>query len=459
MTDRFCPFDHKKSNSKIQSENWLKFLFYFIKERKSWMNLLPSLVYKSKIEQISLYNQKISIINDLEIVGDILVNNSYKYPKHSLLHYMLEDLLGISAFTTNGSIWQRLREIVDKSLQNSKVDKVFPAMQAAANDMLERLQNKSEKIISIDEEMTFVTADVIFRTIFSQKLHKDIAHELFNNFAKFQKYALRMLILKMCKLVPIISRVSVRKYAKRIRKELIIEIDARYSLLEQGVTSPDDILNTLMNYCDSNNAKFTREELIDQVCMLFLAGHETSSTTLAWSLWLLANDTDVQDSAYNEIVSICGNEEITLEYTKKLHGIRNIFKESMRLFPPITMLLKEATEDHQLLDRFVRKGELLIISPWIIHRHADVWNEAEFFEPSRFNNPECKYAINKGFIPFGKGARICPGAGFATQEAILVLATIIRNFRIETDSNHIPKPVDRATLRSENGIKIKLIRR
>lgn len=459
MTDKFCPFDHKKSNSKIQSENWLKFLFYFIKERKSWMNLLPSLIYKSKIEQISLFNQKILIINDIETVNSILVDQAYRYPKHSLLHYMLKDLLGISIFTTNGSVWQRQREIVEQGLQNSKVDKVFPAMQAAASDMLERLHSKSEKIVSIDEEMTFITADVIFRTIFSKKLEKNVACKLFEDFTKFQKYALRMLILKMCKLVPFLSKIQAKKYAKLIRKELVTTVDERYSLLEKGITSPDDILNTLMNSCDSSGSKFKREELIDQVCMLFLAGHETSAASLAWTLWLVANDVAIQDDAYNEIMSICGNEEITLEHTKKLNKIRNIFKESMRLFPPVSMLLKEVTEEHQILNKVAIKGALILISPWIIHRHADIWNDAEFFEPSRFNDPECKYAVNKGFIPFGKGARICPGAGFATQEAILILATIIKNFKILPDPNHIPRPVDRVTLRSENGIKIKLMKR
>lgn len=459
MQNRFCPFDHKESNSKIQSENRLKFLFYFIKERKSWINLLPSSIYKAKIDRVSLFNQNIFIISDIETVNNILVKQVYNYPKHNLLHYMLKDLIPSSAFTTNGDVWQRQREIVDKSLQNSKLDKVFPSMLSAADDMLQRIKIKSDVVISIDEEMTFVTADVIFRTIFSKKLDKKTSDKIFNGFMQFQKYALRMLILKMCKLVPIFSKIQVIKYAKLIREELITEIDNRYHLIEMGISPPDDILKTLMSSTDSKGTSFNRKEVIDQVCMLFLAGHETSSAALAWSLWLLANDVVIQDSAYDEIILVCENGNITLEQTKRFNKIRNIFKESMRLFPPISMLLKEATEDHEILGKSVKKGSLLLISPWIIHRHANIWENAEFFEPYRFDDLECKYAINKGFIPFGKGERSCPGAGFATQEAILILATIIRNFKIETISTHTPKPVDRATLRSENGIKIKLVKR
>ena len=101
----------------------------------------------------------------------------------------------------------------------------------------------------------------------------------------------------------------------------------------------------------------------------------------------------------------------------------------------------------------------MLVCPWLLHRHRLIWPKPDVFDPDRFDAEECKHAVKTGYMPFSMGPRICTGAGFATQEAMLLLATMVQKYRFEPVEGHIPKPVGRLTIRSENGIRLHLHRR
>jgi cytochrome P450 len=132
------------------------------------------------------------------------------------------------------------------------------------------------------------------------------------------------------------------------------------------------------------------------------------------------------------------------------------FREALRLYPPVGFFVREATSTHCIRDKEVPDGSPILVSPWLIQRHEEYWERPTEFDPDRFTTDSGKESLKNAYLPFSMGPRVCIGAAFATQEAILILASILRRYRIDADPGHTPKPVGRVTVRSDNGIRIHL---
>lgn len=191
----------------------------------------------------------------------------------------------------------------------------------------------------------------------------------------------------------------------------------------------------------------------------FLAGHETSASALTWSLYLISNCKDLQDKMLLEINEIAQNRPFEFEDIKKLNVVTNVFKEALRLYPPVGIFSREATEDHCIRNKDVATGSAVMVSPWLIHRHTDYWETPDVFDPERFETESGKASAKCAYIPFSKGPRVCTGQAFAMQEAILVLASIVRKYELDKVDSHVPRPVGRVTIRPDNGVKVKLKKR
>ena len=236
----------------------------------------------------------------------------------------------------------------------------------------------------------------------------------------------------------------------------------RYERFERGQPlQEEDILSYLVKGVDPKTGyRFSVEELIDQTAFLFLAGHETSASALSWSLYLLAMCPDVQERVMAEAREVVGDRAPEFSDIRHLKFTRNVFREALRLYPPVGFLPREATRNEEIRDKHLEPRDVLLISPWLIHRHRSVWEKPDVFDPDRFETENCKHAVkNHAYFPFSMGPRICTGAGFATQEAVLLLAALIKTFRFDPVPGHVPQPVGRLTIRSENGIRLRLTRR
>lgn len=420
-----------------------------------------------KMGYVKQFGLDLYMVNEPSLVKKILVDESENFPKHILMHKMLKDLLGESVFTTNGNIWKHQREILNYAFTNAKVSRLFPQMKNAVDAMISRISDFSishpEDYFEIDSEMTHVTADIIFRAILSKKIDKSDSHEIYSAFLQYQKLSQKMVMMKLFK-VPLwrFYERGVKKSSKKIRDFILAIIDERLLKSENSEYSINDMLDIIVNSADSNGKKFSKQELLDQINMLFLAGHETSAASLAWSIYLIANTDDLQNRIYQEIEENSNSGEIEQINLSKLKLTQSVFNESLRLFPPVSFFLREATVDQMVGDKFVRKGSAIVISPWLMHRHRKIWTNPDMFCPDRFlerKDENNKNALNHAYLPFSKGPRTCPGAGFATQEGILILASIVKKFKIQPDPHHIPVPSAKVTLRAKNCIKVKLIPR
>jgi cytochrome P450 len=205
-------------------------------------------------------------------------------------------------------------------------------------------------------------------------------------------------------------------------------------------------------------ARLAAEEVVDQVATLFLAGHETSASTLAWALYLLARQPHLQAQVREEVQRVWGDRAPEFGDTRHLALTQDVFKETLRLYPPIAFYLREAAQAGGCLrDKPVGQGDMVAVSPWIVHRHAGLWERPDEFDPGRFCTEAGLASARVAYLPFGMGPRACPGAAFATQESLLILAQIVRRYRIEPVPGAEPVPVARLTLRALGGVRLRLL--
>jgi cytochrome P450 len=444
------PIPHKTKSS---------FLLRFFRGWRSWLDVLFEKSYSMKMGQFSQPGMTAYMVNDPDWVKKILVKTPKAYPKHQMMHRMLEPLLGNSIFTTNGEVWERQRALVDQAFAQARLKLVFPLMVESVQNMLHRLDKIADgQSYEVDSEMTYIAADIIFKTILSKSLAAESAKTIYEAFIKFQHHAQKAMMLMIYRLPPYFSTRASRKPAQKIRAILAAIIAKRYEERAQGEDGHyQDILSGLMNAKDPiTGSQFSYEEMVDQICMLFLAGHETSASALAWSLYLLSKCPDLQTKILAEIDEKVGEGEIGYSEVKQLQWVNDTFREAMRLYPPVGFFVREAIEDHCMRDKEVKAGSPVLVSPWLIHRHREMWDDPDTFAPERFQTESGRASLKCAYMPFSKGPRVCIGAAFATQEAILTLASIVRRYEILPVENHIPHVVGRVTIRSDNGIRIKL---
>lgn len=448
-----CPFHPKPHNSKAG------LITTFLIKRRSWLDGLYAKSYKMRAGRVKMPGFDLFVVNDPKEVRKIMVDNVKEFPKSDMLHELLKPLLGVSIFTTNGEVWKKQRELLRPSFEMTRISKVFDLMSSAAADMMDRFRKYPDgSIVEVDEHMTFVTADVIFRTIMSSKLDEIKGKEILHAFVTFQEETARTAIRKFFCVPQWLSNIlgenKRMKAGAVIRKSLSDIIKPRYENYESDTYC--DILSSLLHTVDaSSGERFSFEEILDQVSMLFLAGHETTASSLTWTLYCLSLDQDAQQKAYNEIISINKDGKFSISDIKDMKYLTNVFKEALRLYPPVGFFARQSKGEAKIRDKVLQKGSGVVVAPWLIHRHDDFWDAPHEFRPDRHNEniPKEKY------MPFGLGERICIGQGFAMQEAIIILANILREFKLELKDGFVPDVVGRLTVRSANGMMIKMSKR
>ncbi|EGC9541186.1 cytochrome P450 [Campylobacter jejuni] len=448
-----CPFFPKPYKNKAST------LLTFLLKRRSWLDGLYERSYKMQTGYVKMPNFDLYVINDTKEVKRMMVDEVREFPKSAFLHELLSPLLGESIFTTNGEVWKKQRELLRPSFEMTRINKVFNLMSEAVADMMDRFSKyPNHAVIEVDEAMTFITADVIFRTIMSSKLDEEKGKKILNAFVTFQEQSVHTAMRRMFRFPKWLSYVlGDRKRAKAgdvIRQVLSDIIKPRYDMADNAEF--EDILGSLLLVVDADtNKRFSFEEILDQVAMLFLAGHETTASSLTWTLYLLSLYPKEQEKAYEEITQVLQGGVVEISHLRQFKYLTNIFKESLRLYPPVGFFAREAKKDTQVRDKLIKKGSGVVIAPWLIHRHEEFWTNPHGFNPSRFEGEYKKDA----YLPFGVGERICIGQGFAMQEAILILANILKTYKLELEEGFIPDVVGRLTVRSANGMRIKFSKR
>lgn len=432
----------------------------------SWFGLLNEWDFRIPVGALRFMGLNLLLVNDPAAVRQVLVSEVEAFPKHPYTLWILEPLIGRAIFSVNGEEWAQQRRLLDQAFQVAQLQRVLPQMAAACQASLARLEAQVAGCsVDADAEMTLVTADVIVRTILSRPLQGAEAEAIFAAFTRYQKRAGVALMLRFLRLPRQRLQGYLATHAAPIRAWIAAEIDAR---LAAGSPLGDDLLAALIAARDlETGARFSREQLVDQVCFLFLAGHETSASALGMAVYLLGCFPEVQQRLRAEVLQVLGSRACAPDRPLGFEDLRQlcygaaIFNETLRLYPPVSFFIREAQSNTELAGSRCPLRALVALSPWVIQRHEQHWSDPNAFRPERFlsdANADDRRWGRDAFLPYGLGPRKCPGAAFAQQEALLVLAELVRRFEVLPDPGHEPELVARLTLRSRNGIKVRLRR-
>jgi cytochrome P450 len=426
------------------------------RREKDLLSLLPDVAYRDMVTPLGYTRRGILLVNDPQWVTKILSDHD-TFPKNDLFVEALEDLVGNSMFVTSGDTWRRQRKMVDPAFSHMRINRAFEFMGAAVDDYEARLarQAASGESFSLDAAMSHLTADVITRTIFSVPLDEGPSQTVFDNFMRFERQVGSIDLKRLLwdkPWSPHEQPAAVREACANIREQLGRMLDARLEHPEY-----DDIAGAVLDARDTDTGQpFTREELIDQLGVFFLAGHETTASSLTWAFFILSQRPDVVARIRAEVAEVAGNGPVLLEHTKRLPYIRNFFREVLRLYPPITFLPRVAAKDTEIAGRRVPRGTMLMIAPWSMHRHVKLWKDPELFDPDRFL-PECEaQQVPGSYLPFGAGPRVCVGAAFATIETALILARLTRRFDFSALDAASVRPYARLTTRPATEIRVRV---
>ncbi|MDO5646791.1 cytochrome P450 [Paracoccus sp. (in: a-proteobacteria)] len=421
--------------------------------RNDLLSALPERLYRGWMAEFRAPFVHSFFCNDPELVRRIL-NDPDQFPKSMLMREGLAPLLGNGVFISNGADWAQQRRIIDPAFQGGRIRDTLPAIWAAADATVARL---SDGETDIEPVAAHAAADVIFRALFSIPISDDIAGQVF---AAFQAHQRAQPLVNIAALVPWprwLPRPHSRRTrdtAARIRALIDRLVTDRQAAIDAG-DAPDDLATRIMTTSDSETGRcFTRAEMVDQVAVMFLAGHETSASVLAWALWLLAAHPDWQAKIAAEAATLTPD----MAALSRMPATRAVFRETLRLYPGVAMFTRAAGRRQTFRDRRVPRGAQLTISPWHLHRHQRLWDRPDDFDPARWDNPAGQDSARHAFIPFSAGPRACPGAGLAMAEGVIMLARIVGAFHLSPGSR-APMPVLRLTLRSRDGILITLRKR
>ncbi|MGH1369039.1 MAG: cytochrome P450 [Maritimibacter sp.] len=431
--------------------------------RQDILSAQPARLYRAWMAEFKTPLFRSYMCNDPALVDLVLKERPDDFPKSNRIREGLAPLLGNSVFVTNGETWKRQRRIIDPAFEGGRLRDTFPAMWAAGQAATTRMAALAQGApLEIEAETSHVAADVIFRTLFSIPIEHEVAGQVFTKFKEHQR---AQPVLNLGALLPLPAWVprfhsrQTKRTAKSIRALITQLTQARMQEITEGI-APDDLATKIMTTKDPVTGDvFETEEMVDQVAIFFLAGHETSASALAWALYLLAMHPDWQDKLAAEAQREIDPQNPTFSIVKKLSIARDVFRETLRLYPPVPMMVRETACPEQFRDREVPKGAQIVLSPWHLHRHERLWDNPDGFDPARFSTENAKACMRNAYMPFSAGQRVCTGAGFAMVEGPLLLALLVRDFHFELVADKPAMPVAHLTVRGKDGIWLRVTKR
>lgn len=394
------------------------------------------------------------LINDPALIETVLNDRPDDFPKSNRIRQGLAPLLGNSVFVTNGDLWKRQRRIIDPAFEGGRLRDTFPAIMAAGQDAVARLPVGD---VEIESQTSHLAADVIFRTLFSLPIQDQAADAVFTAFQAYQRTQPLLNIAAFVPWLPRFHSKDTKQSAARIRRLITDMTDARAKAIATGA-APDDLATKIMTTRDPMTGQgFDTAEMVDQVAIFFLAGHETSASALAWGLYLLAMHPAIQDQVAAEGATLAASP--SFGDLSKLRLTRDVFRETLRLYPPVPMMVRQNVKPETFRARLVRKGAQIVISPWHLHRHTRFWDNPDGFDPARWQTDAGRESARAAYIPFSSGPRVCTGAGFAMVEGVVLLALLVRAYRFDLIPDRPAMPVAHLTVRGRDGIWLRISQR
>lgn len=400
---------------------------------------------------------EILVVSHPEGVRHVLTENAANYVKGDLQRRVLGPMLAEGLLLTEGDTWRRARRILAPLFTPAKMATLNARMAEVCHARVASWALSAHgRVLDIDSEMSGLTFDILSATMFSDELGGEARgfERALNQFLANGARIDPLDVLGAPDWAPRLGRLASFRSARFFEQRVTRLVTDRRAHIEAGGRAHDDLLSALLLARDENGGPgLSDEEVAANILTFILAGHETTARALGWALHLLSRQPEHMARLQAEAVSFDVSQP---KWADSLPWTRAVLEETMRLFPPAPTMARTALADDEVGGQQIKAGATVIISPWILQRHKLLWDDPDAFRPERFL-PENRKAVDRyAYIPFSAGPRVCIGAAFAIQEAMIALAAILRVAEVEPITPLEPRPIHQITLRSREPMRLRL---
>jgi len=413
--------------------------------------------YEEDIIQGRFFGHSSFILNTPDAIRHVLVDNYENYTRTPASIRVLRPMLGEGLLISEGRAWKHQRRTLAPAFTPRAVAPLVPHMIAVSEETIAKLEATVGEPVDLREAMQRMTLEIAGRTMFSFGM--DRHGPALRDFV--MEYGARLARPHFLDLVlplgwPSPQDFSRARFRKRWTQFVAMLMAERRAAGKNEGAPPRDLFDLMVAARDPETGEsFSDEQLGDQVATMILAGHETTATALFWALYLLALDPATQDELAAEVQRATANGAFDIE---RLTFTRAIVDETMRLYPPAFLIARGAAAPDTIAGLPVRKKDVILIAPWLLHRHEKLWRDPNAFIPSRFM-PDASPPDRFAYLPFGAGARVCIGAHFALVETTLALAKLIGAFRVDLLDKEPVMPIGVVTTQPDRSPMFRIARR
>ena len=409
-------------------------------------------------------NERTLIANHPGLIRHVLVDNAANYRMAVIRQLVLRPILNDGLLTAEGEVWKRSRKAMAPVFTPRHARGFARQMLTRSEAFISRYEAAGPEggTFDISRDMTELTFDILAETLFSNEVRgsddgfAEDVDRLLSTMGRVDPLDL----LKAPSWIPRIMRVAGRRVMAKFRSIVRQTMQARLQKMNADPDSvSEDFLTLLLRQMGPEG--LSEQEVEDNLVTFIGAGHETTARALAWTLYCLANSPAERLEVEAEIDRVTAEESDPVEWLDRMPWTRAVFEEAMRLYPPAPSLNRRAVEEDSYTTPegktvIIPKDVTVLVMPWTLHRHRALWDRPEAYIPQRFL-PENRGEIDRfQYLPFGAGPRVCIGATFALQEAVIALAVLLLRFRFEPLPETAPWPVQKLTTQPGGGMRMRV---
>jgi cytochrome P450 len=419
----------------------------------------------------SVGRRRIVLLNHPEYAYQVFVGAAHKYAK-SRGAKKVRSLLGEGLLTSEGEVWRRSRSVIQPLFTQSEIRRQVPLIQDVLAEISARwvappgegtLARAQESIIDLHKEMTRLTVTVAARALFSTEVdeHVDVFRDAFRVAFEHVVKRLHALVDLPPEVFPTPTNLKFRRAVRQL--DAIVEgiLEKRRSAGAGACGQGKDLLASLLEAArdSGDGAALSERQLRDEILTLILGGYDTSANTLTWAFYLLSQHPQLLAELRAEADPVFAHGPVDAGAVKRLQLSQMVFEETMRLYPPVWVLAREARVDDEIGGHVIEAGTMILVSPFVMHRLPTIWEDPLSFRPERFRSRERSLQPRFSYIPFGGGQRHCLGRLMALQEGTLAIAYLAHAFDFEPVDRGEPAFSASITLAPRDGLPVRVQRR
>jgi cytochrome P450 len=418
--------------------------------RRNFLSIWDEKAFEYQFFSTRVLTRSIFVCNSPDSVVQAFIDCHHSFERKTpQMRHALKPLLGEGLFISDGATWATRRRIVAPIVHVARLPLFAPTIVETAAERADRWAGLPQgTCIDVLREMATLTAEIICRTVFGRRLGAEHATQIVAAFSEYQRLVGQLDLTYFLGLPDWLPRFHSRRLrlcAERIHRVLdgiIAECEAEMA------TGEASMLRLLLETRDpETDTALSPAALRDEAAVIFMAGHETTANSLAWTWYLISQAPEVEERLHNELDRVLGGRLPALADVPRLVYTRAVFEEAIRLYPPVPLLGRQALRREVIRGREIPVGSLVLVVPWLLHRHRQLWDRPDHFVPERFLPENSLSRAKHAYIPFSTGPRICAGAAFGLTEAILCIAVLAQRARLRLAAGAVVEPVCRLTLR------------